>query len=160
MIVGSQGLDVEPLHGPEKLPAWIVGSSAASTWSKRPGWSIVAGPGPAREADPRPPRVDRCAGGQILHVAPLHGRPVRMATATTAAGLVDHQGLDVKQAAGLVIAGSPAVEVLRVKQLRGRPASIGARADRFCTWRRSTAGPCGWLPPPPRPAWSITRAST
>jgi hypothetical protein len=117
LIVGSQGLDVEPLHGPEKLPAWIVGSSAASTWSKRPGWSIVAGPGPAREADPRPPRVDRCAGGQILHVAPLHGRPVRMATATTAAGLVDHQGL-------------------AVKQIHGRPASIGAPADRSSTWRR------------------------
>jgi hypothetical protein len=70
----------------------------------------------------------------------------------------------VEQAAGLVIAGSPGVEVLRVKQLHGRPgrsvrrpghrhhgrpASIGATADRSCTWRRSTAGPCGW--PPRRP---------
>jgi hypothetical protein len=66
---------------------------------------------------------------------------------------------------GLVIADSPGVEVLHVKQIHGRPAlqvrnhpaSIAAPADRSSTWRRhhgrpvrmattTAAGPVDWRP--------------
>ena len=79
----------------------------------------------------------------------IHGRPASIVAGTTAAGWSSsgRQILDVKQLHGRdhqatncprgLVCRQPvrslAVEVLRVKQLHGHPASIGAMADRSST---------------------------